>query len=880
MKRFLKMLAVAMALVLTVSAAGVNTAEAAAKKPKISSTGKTIYVGGSKVSTAKSSVVLTIGNRPKKYSVEWESSDPTIATVERYKGTSKYKGTVKAVNPGTCTITAKVLDKTSKTPTLSTLTCKITVKKNASKLAISPSTIDTMTEGDSKTLTATIYDEKGAAVTPGKEVTDIVRWATSDSTVASVSNDGVVTAHKAGTATIFAYTIQADTGKYSVIGYATAKDSVTVNVKSKEIPAIMSVKQKSLNSIEVVFGADYSKVIDEKNHIKLSAVTVSGTTSNAEISKVQFDSTGKIATITTKNELYNNGKYVLSTTVTGTSIGLSTEFVASAGVPVRMELYTDVNKNCVIAAEMSEIRFRLFDSNGVDITPTNRNSAEYATYAGRISCQTIVANNGNAMVNGRNIWIYDVNKSIDILGTYNDGKNPAITAVITVTAVTEASTMILDGFTVAKVTQNGASIDWAKPSFKLSKSDNPLDYKLVARVKTRTGAYIYSDTVGSKISFGFPAGHNPTCFFLGTSSVSPLNVGSDYVEVKYDNVVIGGSIIEIGPERVPVTMNLKVDGEIPTTIIYSDSFVTNPTLGISVLDSYGENYTNITAGNFTITCNDVSGPYAHVTSVNSDGEAQVEINPLGYGITGGKGYTYKVKFTNGTQTLESAFAILVIKPDASAPSNYRLTVKGDTDLKVTTSDDLNKSISFTLVEYKGSVRYMDAPLRTSKEACGIGEYYVVVKDSANKDVTLTTGVGGKVEFRTVYTTSTTISKAAAGDYMYIIYKRGTTTDTPIQSGKITLKDSQAGARFEVKSTTTDLPIRANMTQTEQDLIFNQCFSVYVGSDSAVAASVATATVVDKGIFFRTVNVLGSISIGGTSYSISYTIPVNVAVTNK
>ena len=136
--------------------------------------------------------------------VTWTSSNEAVATVA--------DGVVTAVGAGTATITVTTEDGGK------TATCTVTV--NAKVYPVTSVTLNqtsaTLTEGETLTLSATVNPETAT----NKNVT----WSTSDPSVATVDN-GVVTAIKAGTATITVTT--EDGGK-------TATCTVTVNAKQNE----------------------------------------------------------------------------------------------------------------------------------------------------------------------------------------------------------------------------------------------------------------------------------------------------------------------------------------------------------------------------------------------------------------------------------------------------------------------------------------------------------------------------------------------------------------------------------------------------------------------------------------------------------------------
>lgn len=122
---------------------------------------------------------LTATVSPEGAAVIWSSSDSDVATVSE-------SGLVTAVKAGTATITAKVNDET-------TATCAVTVQEKTTTLISLDKTEITLTVGNTEQLTATVNPE-----------TETVTWSSSDPEVATVSEDGLVTAVKAGTATITA----------------------------------------------------------------------------------------------------------------------------------------------------------------------------------------------------------------------------------------------------------------------------------------------------------------------------------------------------------------------------------------------------------------------------------------------------------------------------------------------------------------------------------------------------------------------------------------------------------------------------------------------------------------------------------------------------
>lgn len=147
-------------------------------------------------------------------SVTWSSDNTSVADVSS-------TGIVVAKAPGTATITVKTNDGGK------TASCTVTVR--AKTISVTGVSLDmtslTMTEGETRSLVATVSPENATDKT--------VTWSSNNSSVATVSSSGVVTAKSPGTATITVKTN--DGGK-------TATCSVTVKAK------VISVTGVSLNT--------------------------------------------------------------------------------------------------------------------------------------------------------------------------------------------------------------------------------------------------------------------------------------------------------------------------------------------------------------------------------------------------------------------------------------------------------------------------------------------------------------------------------------------------------------------------------------------------------------------------------------------------------
>ena len=143
------------------------------------------------------SVVDDRGELIAEAGVEWSTSDPAVATVDG-------DGLVTAVSNGTAQITATAGN------TMADAT--ITVMQTAGSITVLPAAVTLMAIGETAQLTATVSDSRGEPIADAG-----VEWSTNDPTVASVNEEGLVTAVANGVTLI---TVQS--------GTATASATVTV----------------------------------------------------------------------------------------------------------------------------------------------------------------------------------------------------------------------------------------------------------------------------------------------------------------------------------------------------------------------------------------------------------------------------------------------------------------------------------------------------------------------------------------------------------------------------------------------------------------------------------------------------------------------------
>ena len=174
--------------------------------------------------------------------VTWSSSNNAVATVNS-------SGRVTAFGGGTATITVRTSDGGF------TDTCTVTVNVSVTGVRLTPSSV-TLARGDTRTLTATI--------SPADATDQRVTWSSNNTTVATISSTGVVTAaQRGGTATI---TVRTTDGGYT--------DTCTVTVS----PYATTISDGNKNRFTLTFDSTVSSASINTTGVTITPNPVSGTT--------------------------------------------------------------------------------------------------------------------------------------------------------------------------------------------------------------------------------------------------------------------------------------------------------------------------------------------------------------------------------------------------------------------------------------------------------------------------------------------------------------------------------------------------------------------------------------------------------------------------
>ena len=193
----------------------------------LSSKAKTLYLGGK---AAQSKYKLKVKKiKPAKATtkkVTYQSSNSSIATVSG-------KGLIRAKKPGTVTVTVKATDGSG-----TKATCKIKVCRYVSGITLSAA---------GKVLDVGNAMQLRAAVTPGDATNKKVKYTSSDSSIATVSEFGSVRALRPGTVTI---TAKATDGSGKKASYVIETRYLLNHVETPEPDVVTTVSGAAWSAVE------------------------------------------------------------------------------------------------------------------------------------------------------------------------------------------------------------------------------------------------------------------------------------------------------------------------------------------------------------------------------------------------------------------------------------------------------------------------------------------------------------------------------------------------------------------------------------------------------------------------------------------------------
>lgn len=217
-------------------------------------------------------------------SVLWTSSNPTVATVDQ-------NGLVTTLSAGSTTITASAQDGTGIESS-----CLITVWLHAESVTLNQTSVR-LYEGNQKKLIATVLPN---------EANKGVTWQSSDESVASVSQSGLVTAHTAGTSQITATTKDGGfiaTCDVSVIAWSQNPVDMSLAVQKNGVRYFIPLADYSIVDLTGCSKEGVAVLSDSESFIlALNPPSFKFANSDIYYNEMTLKEAGEVATLPTKEQ--------------------------------------------------------------------------------------------------------------------------------------------------------------------------------------------------------------------------------------------------------------------------------------------------------------------------------------------------------------------------------------------------------------------------------------------------------------------------------------------------------------------------------------------------------------------------------------------------
>ncbi len=452
----------------------------------------------------------------KNYKLKWISSNEKVAVVDS-------SGIITALTNGTATIQLKVGDGKNYTSTGVVVHVgkqqEVTIG-TAAKAEIKSYTLEV---GKSVVLRANgLSDNVGGRYT--------FAWSSTDTSVAKISNNGILTAEAPGLTVIQLTAKKTANGeelKATPIAVlvttsgtsapvATATPTPTTKPNATVTPTPTVKPNANATPTPVIANGSYSVTVSSDKSVILTFPSkVSYTASDIELSEVlvangedilikqdiksaELDETGKKLTITTESPLITS-KYNIKV---GTSDSGRT-FPVSLGVPNRMEVvYKCLGREGTAYAYDDEagidvpvsLEYRLYYGN-IDVTESYRDSG-YVTFD-----LVSPTNSEYVMLEGEQLYFYKSKMSAVVNGTYTyyteSGAEKELKGAANIVSreIGDYAITHVVKWTIIDETDNNATIDWDSPVTKVVAGKE--NYKVVALLADSYGYYYSTDPRGA-----------------------------------------------------------------------------------------------------------------------------------------------------------------------------------------------------------------------------------------------------------------------------------------------------------------------------------------------------------------------------------------------
>lgn len=717
----------ALAMVATATPAAFTTASAAAA-PKFNRTSKTIYINENEIG---SSFDFNISNKVSGSKYKWTTSNKAVATVNSV-------GLTKAgTKTGTATIKCKITFKTKKTKTLS---AKVTVKENATKVECT-----NVPENNTIGMAGYDFDSKMTSAS-GAKATDYRRWEVSEEgNTAKATIDaksGVVTVANAGEfkVRVVAYQNKTKLAANDVV----VSDWMTIKV----VPALQTVAQTSVTKLAATFDDNM------KDKVKASDFAIKNKATNvvSAVKGVSFSDDGKVVTVETFAQFADNATYVV------TYDGKDYEVATTVGEVASIEVTTAT----VVENKETEIKYVLKNANGVDITDAKNSTVDITE-----------VENKDGWLNGNKLTIFNKGSIAKIKITYhtykyasNGTEEGAVSVEAVITAVEESAATVGN--------YKNYVIDTKAPNWnKVTENKNVICIGETKNLYLKALDSNNKDVTGLTFETG-----NEDVLLVSTvgdyASLTAVREGSTVVVVKNSK----GTVLWTLPVVVKATRKANsislASNAVTLTNNVDATDISNTKVEVKVKDQHGDDF-------------DAVGTFADAVAVQTYSNAPTVTTNGKYLVVDAKdakagSYQFKVVL-NENKAVTVLTVVVKDKPSDATAKAWQMKVSSNTVDSVVDADTTeSKSVSVKVIGYASGVAVENTVCNL--EITGPNDFKA-------------TSVDGTYSLQYVTVSGGKITKLAKGTYTITATKDGKT----IGKTAIVVSDTQAAPTVTVNKTT-------------------------------------------------------------------------------
>lgn len=495
MKKFFKKLSFVLASAMVLTTFAPAAGAFAAAKPALNSTKKYLHLD----KAGANEFDFNIKNKGKNWSYEWYTDNKSVATVNAKNGLVTAKGV------GTTKVRCDITDKDDNL--LYELSATVVIRDNIKTLKISNAPeAGSLAIGEEFDFNRSFVAVSGST----KKTSAITRWTVKEEG-ATIKDNGVFVATKAGTYTIVASAFQSkakweswkkDSTKYANYVLATAEYTVKVGAN------LVKTTQVDSTSFKVTFDADMSKEIKAED-VKLSRVV--GTQNVAmKVEKVTFSADGKEMTVKSYIDFTSGSTYSFT-------IGEFTDSFKAATTEVTDVASIGFVKNAITTATATDLAtstyIKLYNADGVDIT-----TAKLLSYV------TIKMTSNLGNLNGTILTLFKNGDTAAVEATFHTYKydekfNEIVKSVTaTITATDTDTSMLTD---TIQYTLGG---NFDKKTTTIAVGD-PVD-QITFRYYTADAKTTYTTVTADGVNFKFESSNSDIAIVQPDGTVYPAATGN------------------------------------------------------------------------------------------------------------------------------------------------------------------------------------------------------------------------------------------------------------------------------------------------------------------------------------------------------------------